>query len=266
MQPRQEEYAASACPRSRINLAGVWPAGRKRRSNNRAPLRQLAEDISEGRYAFPQAIEIVFRNDEDVHGGASPDRGIPGLIGEQGHLAKVVSVSQSSQKPLRTVLLPQNVAFTFRDDVYVIPQVALLEDDIAGLEMLMSDAGFGCDFGLRQLGGEQQAQQPVGGDPDLAIPSGHLHQVDATPEEPGSQTGQLDPKDLGDGRPVAQRTHGSKAFEGELIPLSASNTGSDVDGRGSGLPDGVLRGRWNSCACHGLDRSTVAKRPNPAFV
>src|SRR5260370_24215949 len=140
MQPRQEEYAASACPRSRINLAGVWPAGRKRRSNNRAPLRQLAEDISEGRYAFPQAIEIVFRNDEDVHGGASPDRGIPGLIGEQGPLAKGVSVAQSSQKPFRTVLLPQNVAVTFRDDVYFIPHGALPEGSIAARPILMAYA------------------------------------------------------------------------------------------------------------------------------
>src|SRR5258707_1336361 len=124
-------------------------------SSKCTPLRQLAEYFSEGWHAFSQLIKIVFRNDEDVQSGTCPDSGIPGLLRKQGHLTKVVAAPQSCQEFLRTVFLPQNVAFAVFDNVHAVTHVALPEHDVAGLEMLVLDAMLGCDFGLRQVGGEQ---------------------------------------------------------------------------------------------------------------
>ena len=82
------------------------------------------------------------------------------------------------------MLLVENFAFTFLDEVNAVTQVTLLEDDIARLEMLIPDAGFKGDLCLRQLRREQQMEEPVGGDPNLAVKTRHLHQIDATPQAP----------------------------------------------------------------------------------
>ena len=80
-----------------------------------------------------------------------------------------------------TVVLAKSFALAFLDDIHAVTQIALLEDDVAGLEMLIPDAGFNSYFALRQLGREQQMKQPVCGDPGLAIETRHLHQINATP-------------------------------------------------------------------------------------
>lgn len=50
------------------------------------------------------------------------------------------------------VVLAKSFALAFLDDIHAVTQIALLEDDVAGLEMLLPNAGFKSDLGLRQLG------------------------------------------------------------------------------------------------------------------
>ena len=64
------------------------------------------------------------------------------------------------------VVLAKSFALAFLDDIHAVTQVTLPENDIAGLEMLIPDAGFKGNLGLRQLGREQQMEEPVGDDPD----------------------------------------------------------------------------------------------------
>jgi hypothetical protein len=49
-------------------------------------------------------------------------------------------------------VLAKSFALAFLDDIHAVTQIALLEDDVAGLEMLLPNPGFKSDLGLRQLG------------------------------------------------------------------------------------------------------------------
>src|SRR5215469_2511761 len=109
-------------------------------------------------------------------------------------------------------------------------------------------------------------KEPVGGDPDLAIETRHLHQVNATPQKPCEQSGGLDAENLRDGGAVSERAECSKAFEPEFHPPAAAHGGCNIDRSGARLADGML-GRWrNLCAGDGFNRGAIAQRPDPAFV
>src|SRR5262249_28751833 len=97
------------------------------------------------------------------------------------HFPEIRSATQGCQLFLFAFSLAENIALALLDDIHAITQVTLLEDDVAGLEMLVADARLkGCP-GLRQLRWEEQMEEPVGGDPGLAIEPRHLHQINATP-------------------------------------------------------------------------------------
>ena len=65
---------------------------------------------------------------------------------------------------------------------------------------------------------------------------------------------------------MSKRTECSETFEGEFLPRAAAHGGSNVDGGGSGLADGMLGRRRNLCVGDGLDGGTVTQRPDVAFV
>src|SRR5260370_15704017 len=118
--------------------------------------------------------------------------------------------------------------------------------------MLIPDGGFKGNLGLSQLGREQQMEEPVGDDPYLAIETRHLHQVNATPQEPCDQSRDLDAENLRDGGTMSKRAERSETFEPEFRPLAAAHGGGNVDGGGPGLATGVLCRPRNRCARHGL--------------
>ena len=78
-------------------------------------------------------------------------------------------------------MLAKSFALAFLDDINAITKIALLEDDIAGLEMLLPDARLKSNLGLRQLGRKHCVKELIGGNPDLTIETWHLHQVNGTP-------------------------------------------------------------------------------------
>ena len=65
---------------------------------------------------------------------------------------------------------------------------------------------------------------------------------------------------------MSKRAEGAETLEREFRPLAAAYGGCDVDGRSSGLADGMLGGGRNFGAGHSLDGSAVAQRPDLAFV
>src|SRR6516165_3828666 len=109
-------------------------------------------------------------------------------------------------------------------------------------------------------------KQPVGGDPDLAIETGHLHQVNATPQKPCQQSRELNAKNLRDGGAVSERAECSKAFEPEFRPPAAAHGGGNINRSGDSLTDRVLGRRWNLCPGNSLDCGTVTQCPDLAFV
>src|ERR1700756_1156116 len=109
-------------------------------------------------------------------------------------------------------MLAASFTLTFLDNIHAVTQVALVEDDIARLEMLAPDAGLKGYLGLRQLGREPEMEQPVGGDPNLAINARHLHQVNATPQAPCKESRDLDAANLRDGGAVSERTERSETL------------------------------------------------------
>ena len=46
-------------------------------------------------------------------------------------------------------MLAKSFTLAFLDDIHAVTQITLLEDDVAGLEMLLPNAGFKSDLGLR---------------------------------------------------------------------------------------------------------------------
>src|ERR1700740_2016272 len=106
-----------------------------------ALLSQLAENVSEKRYAMAQLVEIRLGNDQDVHGGAGPNRGISGPVGKHRHFPEIFSVAPSRQELPLAFPLAQSLALAFLDDIHAVTQITLLED-VARLEMLIPDAGF----------------------------------------------------------------------------------------------------------------------------
>src|SRR5690242_4878320 len=65
---------------------------------------------------------------------------------------------------------------------------------------------------------------------------------------------------------MSKRTERSATLEPEFRALAAAHDGSNVDGGGSGLADGMLgRGR-NLCVGDGFDGGTVTQRPDLAYV
>src|SRR6266513_4791098 len=76
----------------------------------------------------------------------------------------------------------------------------------------------------------------------------------------------LTPQICATGGAMSKRTERSAALEPEFRALAAAHGGSNVDGGGSGLADGMLgRGR-NLCAGDGLDGGAVTQRPDFAFA
>ena len=65
---------------------------------------------------------------------------------------------------------------------------------------------------------------------------------------------------------MSKRAERSETLEPEFRPLAAAHGGHNVDGRGSGLADGMLGRRRNICAGDGLNGGTVTQRPDLAFV
>src|SRR6201997_3141081 len=65
---------------------------------------------------------------------------------------------------------------------------------------------------------------------------------------------------------MSERTERSAPLEPEFRALAAAHGGSNVDGGGSGLADGMLGRRRNLCVGDGLDGGTVTQRPDLAFV
>src|SRR6266478_3182670 len=93
--------------------------------------------------------------------------------------------------------------------------------------MLLPNAGFKSDLGLCQLGWKQCMKQPVCGDPDLAIETGHLHQVNATPQQPRVKSGELETENLRHGSTMTKRAERSEPFElnfARLPPRTAAAT------------------------------------------
>ena len=87
-------------------------------------------------------------------------------------------------------------------------------------------------------------ERPIRRDARLAIDAGHLHQIDAAPQNPRDQTGELDAQYLRHCRAMAQRSQCSQAFKRKLRALASSNRGGDI-GRGGGcFPNRMLRGGW----------------------
>ena len=65
---------------------------------------------------------------------------------------------------------------------------------------------------------------------------------------------------------MSERTERSATLEPEFRAVAAVHGGSNVDGGGSGLADGVLgRGR-NLCVGDGLDGGAVTQRSDLAFI
>src|ERR1043165_3130444 len=89
--------------------------------------------------------------------------------------------------------------------------------------MLMADAVFRDGFELREIGREEQADEPIHGDAHFAVQPGHLHQVDGAPEEPGDDAGNLEAEVLRHGRSVAERAERAETFEGELAGGAAAD-------------------------------------------
>src|SRR6516165_5452862 len=132
--------------------------------------------------------------------------------------------------------------------------------------MLLPNAGFKSDLGLRQLWWKQCMKQPVCGDPDLAIETRHLHQVNAAPQQPGVKSGELETENLRDSSAVPNRAERSQPFELEFCLSAAPHGSRNIDGGGSGLANGMLGGWRHRCTCHRLDRGAVTERPDLPFM
>ena len=231
-----------------------------------APLSHLAESVPESRDALTQLIKIRLWNDQDIHGRAGADRGVSRPFGKQCHFSEVFAATQRRQKLLFAVLLADGLALAVFDHIDAVTQIALPEDNVAGLEVLIANATFSGEPGLRQLGREQQVEEPVAGDPDLAIEPRHLSQVNGAPEQPRGESRDLGAEDLRDRGASPKRADRSQALKAKFCAPPAAHGGGNVDGRGVSLADGMLRRRRNSCARDRLYQSTVAQRPNLALV
>ena len=106
-------------------------------------------------------------------------------------------------------------------------------------------------------------QRPIGCDARLAIQSGHLHQINAAPQNPGDQAGQLHAQDLGHRCAMAERSERSQAFECELRALASADGGGDIGGGRGGFPNRVLRGGRRFFAGNGFHRP--CSRPGPTL-
>src|SRR5260370_11456416 len=173
---------------------------------------------------------------------------------------------QTSQEFLLTVVLAKSFALAFLDDIHAVTQIALLEDDVAGLEMLLPNAGFKSDLGLRQLGRKQCMKQPVCGDPDLAIETRHLHQINATPQQPRVNSAELEAENLRHRSAMPKRAECSEPFELEFRASAALHGRRNIDGGGGRLANGMLGGRRDRCTCDRLDRGAVTERPDLPFM
>src|SRR5262245_56670906 len=109
-------------------------------------------------------------------------------------------------------MLAQHFALAFLDHVHAVAKVSLLEDEVASLKTLVLDAGFECDFSLSQLGRKDHVQEPVCHDSYFSVQAGHLHQVDAAPQEPCGEARDLDAENLGHGGAVSQRAKRAETF------------------------------------------------------
>src|SRR6516164_1168570 len=132
--------------------------------------------------------------------------------------------------------------------------------------MLLPNAGFKSDLGLRQLGWKQCMKEPICGDPDLAIETRHLHQVNATPQQPRVKSRQLETENLRHSSAMPKRAERSEAFELEFRSSAAAHGSRNIDGGGSRLANGMLGGRGHRRTCHRLDRSAVTERPDLPFM
>ena len=95
---------------------------------------------------MPQLVEISFGNNQHVGGGASLNGRVTALVGEQCHFSEIVAGGERGEQlwgaiDLLRVFL-QHIALAFLDHVDAVAQIALLEHDVAGLEMLILNPRF----------------------------------------------------------------------------------------------------------------------------
>jgi hypothetical protein len=98
--------------------------------------------------------------------------------------------------------------------------------------MLLPNAGFNSDLGLRQLRRKQCVKEPVGSNPDLTIETRHLHQVSGTPQQPGVKSGEFETKNLRHSSAMPKRAERSEPFELEFRSSAAPHGSRDIDGGG----------------------------------
>src|SRR5271165_6177438 len=159
----------TASTAARIGLH--WRVGSARRG---AFVGEFGEGGAECRHTLAQGVEILFLNDQNVKSGTGAHGGVAGLVGEQSHFSKILAAGQGCQEFLLAILFLEDLTLPFFNDIRAVAQIPLLKDEVPGLEVLILDGGFIRNLGLCQFRREQHVEQPIVGDPDLAIDARHL--------------------------------------------------------------------------------------------
>ncbi len=122
---------------------------------------KIAENIAERGHAGLEQIEVALPNQQDVRGSARAHCRVAANIGEHCHLPEIISRAEIGNMLKRTIDVAQNFAAALFDHVNVIADVALIEDDLARLEMLAHDAGLAEQFDLHQIRRKHERSSPM---------------------------------------------------------------------------------------------------------
>ena len=89
----------------------------------------------------------------------------------------------------------RDFAFAGADDV----------DAVAGFEVLIAEVAFAGHAQLDEVGGKEEADEPIHRHAEFAIEVRQFEEIDGAPEEPGEEAGDFEAEDLCDGGAMAQR-------------------------------------------------------------
>src|SRR5206468_7854404 len=127
-----------------------------------------------------------------------------GLV-EQRHLAEELTSDELGEADRPPAVFAQYLRLAALDDVDPVAEIALAEDFLTRLEVLLGDTRGDVELQLDQLGRQQEIECPRSRHLEPAPPSRELHQVDRSPHPPGEEARDVEAENLGDRRAVPER-------------------------------------------------------------
>src|SRR5712692_4975778 len=120
---------------------------------------------------------------------------------------------------------------------------------------------------LDDVAPEEQRHRPVQDDPHLAVEGGDAEDVVRAMQEPGREPPEPEPGHTGDALEPAERHQPAEALVAKGPDLPAPKRCHHVPRQPSGLPEGMLGGRWADAARREVGHGrAIARRPRPLRV